>query len=80
MMRVSHIMALSGRNDFVRIKKGVKPYGGRVVELVKDCGKTVILDVGRASRPQYEGSVSDERVYNKAEVEPYVNFKRGFRK
>lgn len=69
---MTRTMHLSGKNNFIRIKKGVKPYDGRVVKLAKDRGDSVIVDVGRVSRPQYEGSVSDERLYQKDEVEPFT--------
>ena len=38
---------------WVRIQKGVKPYGGRLVKLVEDRGgDTVMVDVGPYSRSQ----------------------------
>ena len=54
----------------VRIKPGVRPYGGKLVELIYRVARYVMVDVGPWSRPRFEGRLlPDTRMYAADEVE-----------
>lgn len=54
----------------VRIKHGVRPYGGRVVELIYRDAKYALVNVAPYSRPQFERRLlPDTRMYAIDEIE-----------